>query len=118
MSQSHPLSVWAKIILSWSPQETSCSFQTWDLPAAIALENPLERIGGGIAAPSLNAVTEGGEQVHSLLHVLAQRDHPYLSHTQMIDLCSNAERWYFLACNIRNSTVLLCLEWISLPLPG
>ena len=88
MSQSNQLSVWTKVVLFWSLQETSCSFRTWDLPAAIALGNHLEQMGSNVAAPSLSTVTESDEQVDSLLHFSAQRYHPYLSHTQMIDLCS------------------------------
>lgn len=49
----------------------SCSFQTWDLPAAIALGNRLEQMGSNVAAPSLSTVMESDEQVDSLLHFLA-----------------------------------------------
>lgn len=56
MSQSNQPSVWIKVISSWSLQEMSCSFWTWDVPAAIALGNHVEQMGRGAAAPSLSAV--------------------------------------------------------------
>lgn len=52
MSPSNQWSIWTKVILSWSLQEMSCSFWTWDLPAAIALGSHLEPVGRGVAAPS------------------------------------------------------------------
>lgn len=75
------------MILTRSGQEMSCSVRTRDSPAAVALANPSERVEG-VSAPSLSTMAERGEQVDSLLHFLAQRDHPYLSHAQMTDLCS------------------------------
>lgn len=65
-----------------------CSFLTRGLPAAVASASRVDGArGSSEAAPLLSTLKEGGEQVDLLLHFSAQRDQPYLSRTQVIDLC-------------------------------